>query len=176
MAKQDDYTRYTIRVPREAYAHLETAAREAGRSINAEIVDRLTYAIEHPRSEFRAMSIQIQEYDALLDDAEIKIEELTEKGNALGEIVNSGFESEKRLMYQVLNYLNEIPIELAIWAFDMIAIVERSEFMSHYSANTDLNVSEIKSLIAERRDARQEESLKAIRRYMGEQDPTDQSS
>lgn len=39
MAKQDDYVRYTIRVPADLYAQLQSAAGE--KSVNAEIVARL---------------------------------------------------------------------------------------------------------------------------------------
>lgn len=39
MAKQDDYVRYTIRVPAELYERLQLAAGE--KSVNAEIVSRL---------------------------------------------------------------------------------------------------------------------------------------
>jgi hypothetical protein len=46
MAKQDDYVRYTIRVPKEPYAAIEKAAMEAGRSMNAEIVQRLSDSLE----------------------------------------------------------------------------------------------------------------------------------
>lgn len=41
MAKQDDYVRYTIRVPREIYADIEDHANAASRSVNAEIIQRL---------------------------------------------------------------------------------------------------------------------------------------
>lgn len=39
MAKQDDYTRYTVRIPTPLYNRLKEAAGEA--SVNAEIVHRL---------------------------------------------------------------------------------------------------------------------------------------
>ena len=38
MAKQDDYVRYTIRVPSDLYARLQEAAGE--KSVNAEIITR----------------------------------------------------------------------------------------------------------------------------------------
>ncbi|NTB84103.1 Arc family DNA-binding protein [Agrobacterium tumefaciens] len=46
MAKQDDYSRYTIRVPQKVYQALESAAYASGRSINAEIIDRLQWTLE----------------------------------------------------------------------------------------------------------------------------------
>lgn len=44
MAKQDDYVRYTIRVPAGLYAAVQEAAGE--KSVNAEIVDRLQKSFE----------------------------------------------------------------------------------------------------------------------------------
>ncbi|ACM35621.1 MULTISPECIES: Arc family DNA-binding protein [Rhizobium/Agrobacterium group] len=44
MAKQDDYVRYTIRIPRWIYTLVENSAGEHTRSINAEIIENLTYA------------------------------------------------------------------------------------------------------------------------------------
>jgi len=49
MAKQDDYMRYTIRVPQELYDHMQTAANNSGRSINAEIIARLEDSLNKPR-------------------------------------------------------------------------------------------------------------------------------
>ena len=48
MAKQDSYTRYTIRVPSELYARIQSMADSAGRSMNAEIVNRLERSIAEP--------------------------------------------------------------------------------------------------------------------------------
>ncbi len=42
MAKQDDYVRYTIRVPGKLYSRLQEVADEHKRSVNAEIIDRLS--------------------------------------------------------------------------------------------------------------------------------------
>jgi hypothetical protein len=44
MAKQDDYARYTIRVPADLYQRLQEAAGEA--SINAEIIRRLELSFQ----------------------------------------------------------------------------------------------------------------------------------
>lgn len=41
MAKQDDYVRYTIRVPAALYARIQFVADNSGRSINAEIMGAL---------------------------------------------------------------------------------------------------------------------------------------
>ena len=45
MAKQDEYVRYTIRVPADLYAVLEQGAASSERSVNAEIVEQLRRAV-----------------------------------------------------------------------------------------------------------------------------------
>lgn len=42
MATQDDYVKTALRLPRELHASLLKDAEEAGRSMNAEIIDRLS--------------------------------------------------------------------------------------------------------------------------------------
>lgn len=49
MAKQDDYVRYTIRVPSDLYRRLQEAAGE--KSVNAEIVQRLWLSLRSPEEE-----------------------------------------------------------------------------------------------------------------------------
>lgn len=46
MAKQDDYVRYTIRVPANLYDRVQAAAEGGGRSVNAEVVQRLESSFE----------------------------------------------------------------------------------------------------------------------------------
>lgn len=48
MAKQDDYSRYTIRVPAELYERLQVAAGD--RSLNAEIIERLQKSFDNRSS------------------------------------------------------------------------------------------------------------------------------
>ncbi|OLP44613.1 helix-turn-helix transcriptional regulator [Rhizobium oryziradicis] len=46
MAKQDDYVRYTVRLPRELYSMVEALANESSRSVNAEITELLEKALD----------------------------------------------------------------------------------------------------------------------------------
>lgn len=41
MATQDDFVKTALRLPRSLHAHIQAAAAAAGRSMNAEIIDRL---------------------------------------------------------------------------------------------------------------------------------------
>ncbi|MGO7370086.1 Arc family DNA-binding protein [Rhizobium ruizarguesonis] len=68
MAKQDDYVRYTIRVPREVYAPLEQAADTSGRSMNAEIVRRLTWSLETAGDTLR-LDLPTEVWNSLTEDA-----------------------------------------------------------------------------------------------------------
>jgi hypothetical protein len=60
MAKQDDYVRYTIRVPSDLYERLKNEAGE--KSVNAEIVERLdksfgVWALEYELAELRRLTM-----------------------------------------------------------------------------------------------------------------------
>lgn len=49
MAKQDEYARYTIRIPQDVYRAIEEAASAANRSVNAEIQARLQRSVDEER-------------------------------------------------------------------------------------------------------------------------------
>lgn len=53
MATQDDYTRITLRIPKDLHARLAQAAEETSKSMNAEIIARLeeTFDIEEALDE-----------------------------------------------------------------------------------------------------------------------------
>jgi hypothetical protein len=62
MAKQDDYTRYTIRVPSDLYGRLQRAAGDA--SVNAEIIRRLDESFDQENRHSELM-VLIAKGDAL---------------------------------------------------------------------------------------------------------------
>jgi hypothetical protein len=61
MAKQDNYVRYTIRVPQETYSQLEKAAAGANRSANAEIVGRLEQSVEFEAPDYQRLAQNFKE-------------------------------------------------------------------------------------------------------------------
>lgn len=166
MAKQDDYTRYTIRVPQHLYAALDQAASASNRSINAEIVERLAFAVEHPPEHWEKLASAVQALDSELDEAAAKYDALSRHAEIMNVVTDQEFDYQLRLMYHVLNYLDEIPIDLATWAFDMIAAIERNEFLSQSYKNPDLGEAEIRAIIKERRDQRRRETIEAIRDHL----------
>lgn len=66
MAKQDDYVRYTIRVPANLYAQIQAAAGE--KSVNAEIAARLEGSFA-PFDATRANEVVFRLVEALRPDA-----------------------------------------------------------------------------------------------------------
>lgn len=82
MAKQDDYVRYTIRVPADLYEKVRAAAGD--KSVNAEIIARLEASFAEPqknaglgpiiesiaREEYRKLSERIEGIEAMLKDIE----------------------------------------------------------------------------------------------------------
>ncbi|MDP9571485.1 UNVERIFIED_ORG: hypothetical protein J2W66_001970 [Agrobacterium larrymoorei] len=170
MAKQDDYARYTIRVPKEVYSAVEMAAEQNGRSLNAEIVDRLAFSVAHPAEEWEELSIAVQVLTGDLKRAEEKLEAVIRHADVLSAVSDQEFDYQLRMMYQVLNYLDEIPVELAIWAFDIIAAIERNQFTAQFNMNDDLSAEEIRDIIRHRREARRREVLTDIRKHLAGED------
>jgi len=175
MAKQDDYARYTIRIPQEVYSALEQAATAANRSVNAEIVERLTYAVEHPRSHYEllltklhSLATQSEEDERALEDAQRRIDALAEAAAKLKFVADQGFDFQRKLMYHVLNYVDDIPPELAIWAYDVIASVERTAFLQTKLSNSDLDDQEARKLIKERRAEYQREAMALLKQYLAD--------
>lgn len=87
MAKQEDFVRYTVRVPQELYAKLQASA--GARSVNAEIVERLARSFElddeiqglqsslaEMREELDSLS---RDTDKRLDRVESRVWELLER-------------------------------------------------------------------------------------------------
>lgn len=166
MAKQDDYSRYTIRVPQHLYAALDEAASASNRSINAEIVERLAFAVEHPPEHWEKLSRAVQALDSELDQAAAKYDALARHAEVMNAVSDQEFDYQLRLMYHVLNYVDDIPIDLAVWAFDMIATIERSEFMSYFYKNPELSEAEIREMIKAKRENRRQEAMEAIKAHL----------
>lgn len=89
MAKQDDFARYTIRIPASLYAKIEAAAEAAERSINAEIMQRLELAMSENIWE-RQKFIDTLNFKQHIIDKQIHIlnEALSEK-NKYKDLLNS---------------------------------------------------------------------------------------
>lgn len=82
MAKQDDYVRYTIRVPADLYERVRAAAGD--KSVNAEIIARLEASFAKPQKEaglgpildrmaheeYRALADRMTAIETLLKDIE----------------------------------------------------------------------------------------------------------
>lgn len=71
MAKQTDFIRYTIRVPREIYAAIERHAEENQRSVNAEVIQRLADSVQDdPPDGQKALRVFVEDetYSQLIDN------------------------------------------------------------------------------------------------------------
>lgn len=78
MAKQDDYTRYTIRVPGDLYERVQNAAEREGRSVNAEIVATLQEKYPAPARWFN-----FDKYRAHQEHVEARSKEILSEINEL---------------------------------------------------------------------------------------------
>ncbi|SIR06488.1 Arc-like DNA binding domain-containing protein [Rhizobium sp. RU35A] len=133
MAKQDDYSRYTIRVPRDVYAAIENSAEAANRSVNAEITARLEFSIANPPSTVEGLRRRIEALESEIGLMEQDLKDQASEMESLREIISNAKyfldknrDYQRRLMFHVLNYIDEIPEDLAIWAHD-VAMADKKD-------------------------------------------------
>lgn len=69
MAKQDSFTRYTIRVPGDLYERVQAAADASGRSVNAEITSALEKEYP-PKEKYRPQRLRLSYCIERLKEAE----------------------------------------------------------------------------------------------------------
>lgn len=119
MAKQDNYARYTIRVPQDVYSALEQAATAANRSVNAEIVQRLEQSLRD-FEEVEDLWKQIDQRDATIrsirDQAFEKEKLLTETLQRYEVMVKQQEALLRAVCYQVLMYEQAFPENIQILA------------------------------------------------------------
>jgi post-segregation antitoxin (ccd killing protein) len=70
MEEEDRYTRITLRIPKDLHARLEAAAGDTSKSLNAEIVSRLTAAMDLPDIAAFQLRKSLLEFDAAAARAE----------------------------------------------------------------------------------------------------------
>lgn len=95
MAKQQDYVRYTIRLPAELYGRIQAAAGE--KSVNAEIAERLARSFAPPAERILALLIQMrEELDKLTvtlkltgEELELLDKEASKRGTTMGDIITT---------------------------------------------------------------------------------------
>lgn len=175
MAKQDDYVRYTIRVPKEVFGPLEDAAHDANRSANAEIIERLAFSIANPpkmieklKRDFNALDDEINVMEGDLKEQAENIRNLLSANQALKNVIDGRHDFERRLMFHVLNYIDEIPEELAIWAYDIAQISGREEILSEQIAGREIPDEEARLIIKRERDEFKKEYVNKIKTFLSE--------
>lgn len=164
---------FPLRFPDGMRDIIKNRADSSGRSMNAEIVAILESAIANPPelvADLKKLTDMLDdECEIMVGDLREKVEELEEvkKENiALKEIVDKSFEFQQRLMYHVLNYIDEIPTELSLWAFDMAQIASRQKISSEKSENNLLPETEARRRIIENREAFKARARKALEEHL----------
>lgn len=173
MAKQDDYVRYTIRVPKEIFEPLEKAAHESNRSANAEIIARLAYTVANPPEAVEALKRQS---DALDDEINLmegdlrgladNVKALQEANANLKEMIDSGAELPLRLMHHILNYIDDVPDELAIWAYEIVNLLEQKVLVQEELPQPDAKPAEARRRLKMKRDEFRKQAIARIRKAL----------
>lgn len=176
MAKQDDYVRYTIRVPREVFEPIEAAAHASGRSANSEIVERLKFSIRHSADDFsnlqekiELMERDIEYFSEEFDNIKALYKDESDLIESLGNAVAANVELTKIQMHYILGYIDKIPSDLAIWAYYNCQILDRvGPSTVLQSVKGDALTVEEKAQALERRKRFLSKTVKDIRKYMEE--------
>ena len=84
-------------------------------------------------------------------------------GELPDDIAHYLFESQRRLMFHVLNYAEEIPVELAVWAYDLMETSQDAE-LAHVQISENLPREEAITKIRKLREERRESVMAEIRR------------
>jgi predicted nuclease with TOPRIM domain len=103
MAEQDDYIKTALRLPRMLHHDVQNAAESAGRSMNAEIIERLEYSM--PREQYEDIRQKLEEYQANMDAmkaASSELRELYEKQDASARRMEAIDDEKSRMTYKML--------------------------------------------------------------------------
>ncbi len=169
-----DQDKYVVRFPDGMRDRLKEEAANSGRSLNAEIVNRISFTLEnHPETILDLMTqidgveneITVMEGD--LRSQALEIAELKRQNGKLLEIIETNSEFQNRLMYRVLSYLDEIPRDLAIWAYDMIQLSDPRPAAGRLLQDSDVSEDEARQRMIEERDKFQERAIDAIKEHLG---------
>ncbi|MGX5708273.1 Arc family DNA-binding protein [Brucella lupini] len=137
MAKQDDYMRYTIRVPSGVYQHIQDAAESAGRSVNAEIIERLENSIQKDESLVEVTEKAVETLERMNEEARLDLAQL--------KAMASQIKMMRYLLDQVAINKNNLPKEL-------IAIIEILAEVGERQI-ADFDVDRFQEIFDESRDA-----------------------
>lgn len=164
---------FPLRFPDGMRDIIKNRADSSGRSMNAEIIAILESAIDNPPelvADLKKLTDMLDdECEILVGDLREKVEELEEakKENVvLKDIVDKGFEFQQRLMYHVLNYIDDIPTELSLWAFDMAQIATRPKMPSEKTENSLSPETDARRRIIQNREAFKARARKALMEHL----------
>lgn len=155
---------------REIIAH---EAEKAGRSMNAEIVARLSFSMKTPPEIVEKL---IEQADALDDEINVMemdlrdqaktIQELQKTCEKLNDLIERYREYERRMFLHVLFYIDEIPEDLAIWAYDMAHFPGHEANLLQRVKEGQISPTAAKTKIKRKRDSAREEAFRIIRQKL----------
>jgi Arc-like DNA binding domain len=175
MADNEEKTQFKLMLPIEVKSRLEEAAHENRRSLSAEIIARLEHSVANPPEAVEALKRQS---DALDDEINIMEEDLRhladnikslQGANAnLKELVDDSAELPLRLMHHILTYIDAVPDELAIWAYDMTQLLERRDFVSEELSGPEPTHTETRRRLKMKRDEFRKQAIAQIKKKLSD--------
>ena len=158
MSDEEPKTQFKFMLPVEVKARLEEAAQLNRRSLSAEIIDRLSFSIENPPSAVQAIKREWAAADSDLTTMETdlrfqaeEMRKLVKANKALQQKNKETVEHVISMMYHVLNYMDDIPEELAIWAYDIIRGSRNQQLFTDEISEYDIPAPDVQAIIKQER-------------------------
>lgn len=175
-------TQFKMMLPVEIKTRLEEAAHQNRRSLSAEIISRLEFSITNPPD---AVELLKMKFESLVSEIDKMEEDLRSQAEtiALQRELNSKLETafhrttdvQRRVLYHVLSYIDDIPKELAIWVFDIAEGLNREVVAQEQLNATSITEEEAIARIKEKRDHFQDEAYKLVKAFLDEMRGDDNS-
>jgi TolA-binding protein len=173
MAENEERAQFKLMLPVETKSRLEEAAHENRRSLSAEIISRLEFTLSNPPQAVEALKRQSDALDDEINSMETdlryladNVKTLQDANTNLKNLVDGSRELPLRLMHHVLNYIDVLPDELTIWAYEITKLLERPDLVQDNLPEPDIAPDEAKRRLKMKRDEFRKQLIAGIRREL----------
>lgn len=154
MTEEEQRTQFKFMIPVAVKARLEEAAQQNRRSLSAEIIERLSFSVEYPppavekmKREWEAADTDLTIMETDLRSQSEEIQRLRNENRALQKNNKESADLVISMMYHVLNYMDDIPEDLTIWAYQIIRGSRHQKLLTDERSDYDLPAPDIQEVI-----------------------------
>lgn len=162
--------KFMLRLPEGMREQIKKTADENGRSMNAEIVERLSFALREDsesiselRNELKITKSELEREKTLRESANKNLDEITKLNGAYRILISDITTQITNIKYFILSYVDQIPFELSLWAYNFVnrspdSIIKtreetKEEMTSHFKSYKERMLDEIQKEIKSIEDA-----------------------